>query len=187
MSSTILHAIKLINEDKHRVGSLNDMDKGNIVNQGAKLSEEKLDNYSIVETFYDLTDEDEEYSFKALTDTSKKGYLVAAVEDYMEEYGENVGNFYLVKGERARLVRQTVGMRFEVSDYTLKESDLSLNPIHNGQNVYYDATTKKYVICNKAGDATPTEFTNAGNKYVLANKDGNIYDGQQTIRLEVAE
>lgn len=186
MSSTVLNAIKLVEEDKHRVGSLNDFRK-NLVNLGAKCAEttkDKVENYSIVELGFEA-DGDQERTFKYLTDGTKKGYLVAAVEDYLDEFGENVGNFYIVKDERARIVVQDEGMHFEVSSYELADSDADTYPLKNGLGAYWDATKNNYVIVNNAGSA-PADYATAGNKFIVVDYDGNIYDGQQTIRLEVS-
>lgn len=181
MSSTVLNALHTIESDKHNVGNINSK-RVDVVNQGAKLIDEKTDNYVLVTLGYE-EDGDEERTMTVLTDTTKKGYLLCDVEDYLEEYGEDVGNFYLVRNERGRVAYQYAGFRFEASNYSTSEADLEAHPIKNGQKVYYDASTKKYVICN--GDSDPSAYATAGNKYEVCFCKGNILDGKNMIRFEV--
>lgn len=194
MSSTVLNAIKLVEKDKYRVGSLNDFRK-NLVNLGAKCSEDTaydikggnfkvVENFSIVELGFEQ-DGEQERTFKYLTDGTKKGYLVAGVEEYLDEFGENVGNFFIVKGERARIVVQDEGMHFEVSGFEVSDADIATYPLKNNLGVYWDSTKKNYVVVNNIATA-PAGYATAGNKYIIVDYNANIYDGQQTIRLEVS-
>ena len=82
MSSTILHALNTITGDKHAVGNLNNWDN-EVVNQGAIVADATIENFSIVELGFDALTK--ERNCKYLTDQTKKGYLIASVEDYMEE------------------------------------------------------------------------------------------------------
>ena len=178
MSSTVLHALHIIESDKHAVGNLNNWNV-ELLNQGA-VALERLENYSIVELGWQA-DGDQERTMKYLTDESKKGYLVCAVEDYMSEYGETISNFFIEEGERGRVVRQHETLRFDVSNYELTDPSKE-DELKNGTPAYWNVAKKKFVICNNGPDAN---YANAGNKYVVAFSDGLVLGGQKIIRLEI--
>lgn len=178
MSSTILKAIKMINEDKHAVGNLNNWNKA-LVNEGA-VAKEDVDNFSIVELSFD---DKGERMFSYVKDAATKGYLVASVEDYMEEYGEDLGNFYNGAGERGRIVvLEPMVTRFDVSNYEADDKAGSAKAIANGMKVHWDATGKKFIVSN--GSAENAGYAKAGNQFVVVNADSVVLDGMQTIRLE---
>ncbi len=79
---------------------LNNWNKS-LVNEGA-IATEDVENFSIVELSFN---EKGERAYSYLKDKATKGYLIAAVEDYMEEYGEDLGNFYNEAGERGRKLK----------------------------------------------------------------------------------
>lgn len=177
MSSTVLNAINSISKDKHAVGSLNNWGT-DIINLGAKVSGGTIDNWEIVELNFDAKGE---RICKRLEDGSKKGYLIASVEDYIEAY-ETLSNFFNGEGERARIVKQVEGKRFEASNYKL---DNESKPVKNGQHAHFDVASHKYLISN--GDSDNAGYANAGNKYIVVDSVGDTLDGQHTIRFEIVE
>lgn len=182
MSSTILNAINMLNKDKHAVGNLNNWNK-NMVNGGALVVDETIDNFSIVELGFG---EDGERTCALLKTAGNKGYLIASVEDYMDEYGEGLGNFFNAKGERARIVVLEPRItRFDVSNFKPDNSDLAKKPIKNGQKVHWDVTDKTFIISN--GDSDHARYAAAGNQFVVVKADSVVLDGQQTVRLEVVK
>lgn len=174
MASVLLDTIKTLGQNKHNVGSLNEWTK-NVVNQGAKVSGGAIDNYQLVELGFDA---EGERICTALSANNKMGFLIASVEEYMEEYGETISNFYNAVGERARIVRLPLGERFEASNF--EKADVSKD-VKNGQKVHYDATKKKYIISN--GTATHTDYATAANTFVVVGV-GNSIDGQPLVKLE---
>lgn len=181
MSSTILHALNTITGDKHAVGNLNNWNN-DVVNEGAIVADLTIENFSIVELGFDAITG--ERNCKYLTDQTQKGYLIAAVEDYMEEYGEDVGNFYNEKGERARIVILNPRLtRIDVSKFVLDNTALGALPIANNMKVFWDVAKKAYVVCN--GATVNASYATAGNKFVVVNPDSGTLDGQALIRLEV--
>lgn len=178
MSSTILNAIQKINADKHAVGSLNNWRK-DVVNLGAVVKDEAIDNWAIVELSFD--DVTGERMCAKLSDVTHKGYLIASVEDYMMEY-ETIKNFFNAKGERARVIKLTAGDRFETSLYKL---DNEGKPVKNGQKAHWDVTEGKYIISNDSSDHA--NYATAGNKLVVVDAVGDTLDGQHVIRFEVVE
>ena len=182
MSSTILNAINMLNKDKHTVGNLNNWNKS-MVNEGAIVADEKIDNFSIVELGFD---KDGERTCSLLKTETEKGYLIASVEDYMDEYGEGLGNFFNVKGERARIVvLEPRVTRFDVSNFKPDNADLATKPIKNGQKVHWDITNKTFLVSN--GDSDNAGYATAGNQFMVVNANSVILDGKQTIRLEVVK
>lgn len=182
MSSTILNAINMLNKDKHAVGNLNNWNK-TMVNGGAVVTDDVIDNFSIVELGFS---EEGERTCSLLKTEANKGYLIASVEDYMEEYGEGLGNFFNAKGERARIVALEPGVtRFDVSNFKPDNADVASKPIKNGQKVHWDITHKAFVVSNDTSDNAG--YAAAGNQFVVVNADSVILDGKQTIRLEVVK
>lgn len=178
MSSTILKAIKMINEDKHAVGNLNNWNKS-LVNEGAVATED-IENFSIVELGFN---DKGERTYSYLTDKATKGYLVASVEEYMEEYGEDLGNFYNAKGERSRIVvLDPMVTRFDVSNYEADDKASNAKEIANGMKVHWDVTGKKFIVSN--GTADNADYATSANQFVVVNANSVVLDGIQTIRLE---
>ena len=178
MSSTILKAINMINTDKHAVGNLNHWNKS-LVNEGA-IATEDVENFSIVELSFN---EKGERVYSYLKDKATKGYLIAAVEDYMEEYGEDLGNFYNEAGERGRIVvLEPMVTRFDVSNYEADDKSGSAKPIANGMKVHWDVAGKKFIVSN--GSVTHSDYATSANQFVVVNADSVVLDGMQTIRIE---
>lgn len=178
MSSRVLRALRATNI-KHNVGNLNNWNK-KLVNLGAKVvlrdGETELDNFILVELGFN---DKGERICKSLGATTDKGYLLASVEDYLEEY-ETISDFFNEEGELGRIVVQEVNNRIEVSNFA---KDDSTKAIKNGQVAHYDATTKKFIISN--GDANNAEYDTAGNKYVVVDANAGSLDGQELVRLEI--
>ncbi len=173
MSSIVLKAIANLGKEKHAVGSLNNHDI-KMVNMGAKCKED-IDNFMIVELGFN---EKGERICSLLSDVTKKGYLIASVEDYLSQY-ENISSFFNGEGEMARIVIQEAGTRFECSNVVGSESSA---PIKNGMKAYFDPAKKQYVVSN--GKSEDQAFATAGNKYIVVDAIGNTLGGQQTYRLE---
>lgn len=177
MSSILLKAMKDLGKVKHNVGTLNNWTK-EIINQGAIVGgSEAIDNFQLVELSFN---DNGERICTPLSATTKKGFLIASVEDYLEELGETISGFYNEVGERARIFVLSPTRRLEVSNFS---KDDSSKEIKNGQKVHYDATTKKYVISNGASDNT--NYATAKNQFVVVDCDCTSLDGQALIRLEV--
>lgn len=179
MSSTMLKAIINIPSDKHSVGNLSNWNKA-VVNGGARVKEDVIENFSIVGLSY-ATDGVRECSY--LSADADKGYLIASVEDYMEEFGEGISNFYNAKGEMARIVvLEPLITRFDTSNFVLDDKNASAKKVANNMKVHWDAKTKKFLVSNGATDNAG--YANAGNKFVVVEADSVSIDGQKTIRLE---
>lgn len=176
MSSTVLNAIENIAKDKHGVGSLNNWGH-NIVNLGAIVDSDKIDNWEIVELGFNDAGEQ---ICKQLEDESQAGYLIASVEDYVKEY-ETISNFYNVKGERARIVVLEKNKRFETSLYKLANES---KPVKNGMVAHWDVASKRYIISNDGSEHSG--YAGAGNKFVVVDAVGNDLAGQHTIRFAIA-
>ena len=89
MSSRILEAMKNKNV-KHGVGNINNWSQA-LINLGAIVTGGAIDNFEIVELDWN---EEGERICKKLSDTTKKGYLICSVEDYLEEFGEDISDFF---------------------------------------------------------------------------------------------
>lgn len=182
MSSTILNAINTITSDKHPVGNLNNW-TNDVVNQGAICAED-ISNFSIVELGFDATTG--ERDCKYITDGTKKGYLIASVEEYMDEWGEDVGNFYNAKGERARIVILNPHVtRIDVSNIKLDDVAVGAKAVANGMHVFWDATQKTFVVCNGASDNAG--YATAGNKFIVVDPESGRLGRQDLIRIEVVQ
>ena len=174
MASVIVQTLK--NLTKHNVGSLNQWEK-DLLNQGAKVDGTAIDNYCLGELGFNAKGE---RIVKALTDQTKKGVLIASVEDYMEEY-ETMAQFYNEVGEYARIVYQTPTHHFEASNFELADE---AKPVKNGQVAHYDITKKKYIISNGTGNHA--DYENAGNKYVVVHVPEYTLAGLNVVRFEIA-
>jgi len=173
MASVIVQTLK--NLTKHNVGSLNQWEK-DLLNQGAKVAVAPIDNYCLGTLGFN---DKGERVVTALADQTKKGVLVASVEDYMEEF-ETMSQFYNEVGEYARIVYQTPNHHFEASNFELADTSKSAK---NGQVAHYDITKKKYIISN--GTANHTDYATAGNKYVVVNVPDYTLAGLPVIRFEI--
>lgn len=176
MSSTVLNAINNIAKDKHGVGSLNNMGHA-MVNLGAVVASEAIDNWEIVKLGFDA---EGNQTCEILDNEAEAGYLIASVEDYMEEY-ETISNFYNAKGEKARIVVLEKNKRFETSLYVLDDES---KPVKNGMVAHWDVTKRRYVISNGASESAG--YAGAGNKFVVVDAEGNYFAGQHTIRFAIA-
>jgi hypothetical protein len=174
MASVVVQTLK--NLTKHNVGSLNQWEK-DLLNQGAKVSGGAIDNYCLGTLGFNAKGE---RIVTALADQTKKGVLVASVEDYMQEY-ETMAQFYNEVDEYARIVYQTPNHHFEASNFELADS---AKPIKNGQVVHYDITKKKYIISNGTGDHA--DYATAGNKYIVVNVPDYTLAGLSVVRFEIA-
>lgn len=175
MSSELIKT--LLNLPKHNVGSLNNWSK-NLLNQGAVVDTADMDNYCLGELGFS---EDGERIVKPLTASNKKGVLVASVEDYMGEY-EGMSQFFNAVGERARVVYQTVGHRFECSNFVGENTG---KPIKKGQVAHYDHETKKFIVSNNGSNHA--SYDEASNKYVVVDVPDYLLDGQAVVRFEITE
>lgn len=178
MSSIILQAIKNYRKNLHNVGSLNNWGK-TVLNQGAVATAD-MDNYTLATLGFDAKGE---RTATPLADSTAKGVLVASVEDYMKEY-ETIRSFFNEKGERVRVVYLESGRRFECSNVSFENEDLSTHPLKNGQLVHYDAATSKFVISNETVSGG-TGYAAAANKFILVDKDCVSIDGADIYRFEV--
>lgn len=179
MSSTMLKAINSISSEKHSVGNLNNWNKA-VVNGGARVKEDAIENFSIVELSY-ATDGVRECGY--LSADANKGYLVASVEEYMEEFGEGLSNFYNARGEMARIVvLEPMITRFDTSNFDLDDKGASAKKVANNMKVHWDTKTKKFLVSNGAADNAG--YATAGNQFIVVEADSVSIDGQQTIRLE---
>ena len=194
MSSNILEQIKNLRNNLHNVGNLNEWNKF-VLNQGARVKiagatpalTDAIDNFTLVKLGFGA---DGMRECEALAASTEEGYLVATPEDYMQGY-ETISSFFNGGGEMARIVHLEPGMRFECSNVSFNENNLTNHPLKNGQHVHYDAATKKYIISNHT-NANPggnlnmaPGYQDAANKFLLVDKDCVSLDGQTVYRFEV--
>ena len=175
MASVLLQTMKTLNTNKHNVGSINNWNR-EVVNQGAKVSGADIDNFQLVDLGFNA---DGERICTALADITKKGYLIASVEDYVSELGETISGFYNAVGEVARIFVIRNNSRLEVSNF---KADNVAKVIKNGQVAHYDATTKKFIISNDT--ANNAGYATAGNKFVVVDIAPTSLDGQALVRFE---
>lgn len=174
MASVLIQTLK--NLTKHNVGSLNQWEK-DLLNQGAKVAGSAIDNYCLGQLEFN---EAGERIVKPLADQTKKGVLVASVEDYMGEY-ESMAQFYNEVDEMARIVYQTANHHFEASNFELANGG---KPVKNGQVAHYDIAKKKYIISNDTSNHA--DYATAGNKYVVVNVPDYTLAGLSVVRFEIA-
>lgn len=165
----------LVNAEKHNVGSLNQWEK-ELLNQGAKVEGAAIDNYCLGELGFNVKGE---RTVKHLTDKTKKGVLVASVEDFLSEY-ETISQFYNDVNEWARVVYQTPNHHIECSNYKAANAG---KEIKVGQKAHYDTTEKKYVVSNDTSDHA--DYATAGNKYLVVAIPDHTLGGQSLIRFEI--
>lgn len=174
MASVIIQTLK--NLPKHNVGSLNQWTK-DLLNQGAIVDTADMDNFTLGELGFNANGD---RIVKPLTDQTKKGVLVASVEDWVQEF-ETMAQFYNAVGEHARIVYQTQNHRFEASNFELANTSKG---IANGQKAHYDITKKKYIISNDS--TNHADYENAGNKYIVVNVPDYTLAGLSVVRFEIA-
>lgn len=175
MASVLLQTLKTLNTNKHNVGSINNWNR-EVVNQGAKVSGASIDNFELVDLGFNA---DGERICTSLADTTKKGYLIASVEDYVSELGETISGFYNEVGETARIFVIRNNSRLEASNFV---ADNTAKAIKNGQVAHYDATTKKFIISNDT--ANNADYATAGNKFIVVDANPASLDGQALVRFE---
>lgn len=171
--------IALTERGTHAVGNLNSL-KIKTVAHGAIVDTADIDNFLLVELAFNG---DGERICKVLSDSTKKGYLIASPEArYMDE---EINDFYNAVGEHARIVILEPGYtRFETSAF---DATGVSDTVANGQVAYFDATAKKFKIL-PAGTADAT-YTAAKAKFlVVASEDDIEYTlGFPVVRLETVE
>lgn len=176
MASIMKDTIKNLGQNKHAVGTLNNWGV-DVINLGAKVVGEAIDNYTLVTL--DFEAETGERTCTQATDATKKGYLIAGVEDYLGEL-ETISAFYNGVGDRARIVKLVEGKRFECSCFAKADS---AKVIKEGQVAHFDVASKKWLISN--GTANHADYATALVKLVVVKADANSLDGQQLVRFEV--
>ena len=146
------------------------------VANGALFTED-VENFHLVEIEYDA---DGVLVAKALTDVTKKAYLVAAPE--RRYLGENIGEFFVGEGERARILYTTEGLIFDASAYEL---DGTVTEIKAGQKAHYNVATKKYLI----HDGSHADFANASVQLTVKSSEDNLeYTlGQPMVRFVIEQ
>ena len=175
----------LLQEGTHEVGVLNSSQSRDIVN-GAKLTGGDLDNFLLVEDAG--WDEEDGRLCKALSDNTKKGFLVTTIEEESlyadEEFLQgNYRDFYNAQGEFVRMtLLEAYVTRFETSAFELNSG---VDKATRGMVAHYDATKKKYIISKSASDAE-AGYSTAVNKFEVVDveTDFGFNVGVPTIRLE---
>ena len=175
----------LLEQGTHEVGVLNSSQSRDIVN-GAKLTGGDLDNFLLVE---DAGWDEDGRLCKALSDNTKKGFLVTTIEEESlfadEEFLQgNYRDFYNAEGEFVKLtLLEAYVTRFETSAFT-KDSGVT-GDITRGMVAHYDHATKKYIVSKSASSAN-SGYSAAANKFevVDVNTDFGYNVGVPTIRLE---
>lgn len=165
------------NRGDYEIGSLNSKWTVHMVN-GA-IADENIENYTLVETFYDS---EGELRCKQLTDVATKGYLVTTVEEDQLMEGEEYVDFYNGKGEIIRLtdVKVQPNSRFETSAI---EKNVGVTGIKRGFVAHFDPATKKYMISDPT--AAHADYDGAVNKFEVVDEDtpfGYPFE-KYTIRL----
>lgn len=173
MSSVLQNILK--NPEIHNVGSLNQWEK-ELLNQGAVVEVAAMDNYTIGELGFNAKGE---RTVKPLATQTKKGVLVASVEDFISEF-ETPAQFFNGIGDWARIVKQVDMHHFECSNF--EKADAS-KEIKGGQVAHYDITKKKYIISNAGSNHT--DYATAGNKYLVVAVPTHTYVGQDLVRFEI--
>lgn len=166
----------LTQKGNHEVGNLNSLKVRTIAN-GAMVEGAAIDNFLAVELGFNA---DGERTCKALSDVTKKTYLLAAVERrYM---GEEMVDFYNEVGERVRIVIPDMGVRFESSAFAL---NTGVTEVKNGQVAHFDPATKEYIISDAS--APHADYANADMKLLVVNNEEDlVYTlGKPMVRFEI--
>lgn len=176
----------LLQEGTHEVGVLNSSQSRDIVN-GAKLTGGDLDNFLLVE---DAGWDEDGRLCKALSDNTKKGFLVTTIEEESlyadEEFLQgNYRDFYNAEGEFVRMtLLEAYVTRFETSAFELNSG---VDKATRGMVAHYDATKKKYIISKSANDAE-AGYATAKNQFEVVDVETdfgfNVGHPNGTIRLE---
>lgn len=184
MATRLMETIGVRGE--YNIGTLNSKNTKHMVN-GAILDDAKVENYTLVEIYYDA---EGELHCKQLTDPTKKGYLVTTVEEDQLMEGESYTDFYNAKGEIIRItdVKEQPNSRFETSAFTLNDGlvgngGAKVSAVKNGMVAHFDKTSKTYLISDASSAATA--YATAVNKFEVVDNDtdfGYAFD-KPTIRL----
>jgi hypothetical protein len=163
----------------HAVGNLSNL-KIKTVAHGAIVDTADIDNFTVVELSFNANGE---RIAKQLSDSTKKGYLIASPE--IRYMGEEINDFYNAVGEHARIVIFEPGYtRFESSAF---DATGVSDTVANGQVAYFDTTAKKFkILPANTADAT---YTAAKLKLLVVSSEDDIeYTlGFPTVRFEVVE
>lgn len=180
----------------YAVGNLNSWEMEQ-VNQGALVADTAIENFTMVELFFEHEDPTDLTSAvvrkcKKLTDGTKPQYLIASVERRVFENDnvlglmqEELSDFYNAKGEQGAIYHIPIGKRIQVSKFALcVETGKEVTAIVNGMGAYFDATLGKFVIVDLT--KIPTNYTNSTKKFVVVANDDEIATlcGQQLVGLE---
>lgn len=166
----------LTERGSYAVGALNSLKVSTITN-GAIVEGGDIENFTMVELDFNA---DGERVCRQLSDVKNKTYLIASVERrYM---GEELRDFVNGEGERARIVINTEGLRFESSKYTL---NTGVTEIKNGQVAHFDPATKSYIISDP--NTPHADYADAYTKLLVVSNEEDIQYtlGMPTVRFEV--
>lgn len=154
----------------HEIGSINSKWTKHMVN-GA-IADEDIENYTLVEIFYN---EEGELHCKSLTDVTKKGYLVTTVEEdqlmSMNGYQETYTDFYNAEGEMIRITDTDIqkNSRFETSAFS---TNAGVTEVKRGMVAHFDPATKKYIVSDAS---TPhADYATAVNKFEVVDEDSDF-------------
>lgn len=177
MASTILEILGR-KQSKNGVGGMSSI-QARVLNNGAIIGEEKIDNYTLVEV---STNKEGERECKSLTDAKKKCYLLGAVERRYEVEGmaDLLSDFYNAKGERGRLWILDQGVRFESSSIKL---DSTVTEVKNGCYAHWSALDKKFLIHD--GKHADYEASSIKLEVVEAKTDLSYDEDVHVVRFEV--
>lgn len=177
---------------EYAVGNLNSWEMEQ-VNQGAYVADDKIENFTMVELYFEKEDTSVADSpiirkCKKLTDGTKPQYLIASVERRVEYPGlftEELCDFYNAKGEQGAIFHVPVGKRIEVSKFEkCAEVGKEVTAIVNGMGAYFDATKNAFVVVDLS--KAPDGYTNSSMKFEVVANGSEIAKlcGKQLIRLE---
>lgn len=173
MATNQFRALK--QKGNHEVGTLNSYTV-RTVPHGAK-AEVDIDNYILVELGFTT---EGERSAKPLSDSTKKGYLVATPE--LLTMGENLVDFFNGKDEQARIVHLETGLTFETSAFTLNSG---VSAVKNGLVAHFDVATKKFIVSDAS--SAHVDYAAAHDKFTVVANEENAHRwlGKATVALEV--
>lgn len=173
MATNQFRALK--QKGNHEVGTLNSYTI-RTVPHGAK-AEVDIDNYTVVELGFSANGE---RTAKPLTDSTKKGYLIATPE--LLTMGENLVDFFNGKDEQARIVYFETGLTFETSAFTLNPG---VSAIKNGLLAHFDVATKKFILSDAS--SAHLDYAAAHDKFTVVAEESNVHRwlGKPTVALEV--
>lgn len=159
----------------HEVGTLKSLQVRTLVN-GA-VAEVDMDNYILGEVSFNTNGV---RVIKPLSDSTKKGYLVATPERLT--MGEHLVDFFNGKGEDVRPVIQEEGVVFETSAFSLNSG---VSAIKNGLVAHFDVATKKFILSDAS--SAHTDYAAAHDKYIVTGEESyeSRWLGKPTVTLEV--